>query len=146
MPDNKYYIPANYYYGFISYYDKQYNEALKAFKLVETHDDYKGVVPYYIAEIYYFQGKKDEALRYGESVLSRGGTLFYQKEMNLLIGQLYFEKKNYKSIASFLCLQSNFESKAIVVFKMTCKHTNYKFGQYIQSVLKISTFFKWHYK
>ena len=96
MPDNKYYIPANYYYGFISYYDRQFSEALKSFKLVETQEAYKGVVPYYIAEIYYFQGKKDEALRYGESVLGRAGTLYYQKEMNLLIGQLYFEKKNYK--------------------------------------------------
>jgi len=94
LPDNKYYIPANYYYGFISYYDRQFNEALKAFKFVETHEEYKGVVPYYIAEIYYFQGKKDEALKYGESVLGRAGTLYYQKEMNLLIGQLYFEKKN----------------------------------------------------
>jgi len=95
LPGNKYYYPANYYYGFISYYDRQYNEALKAFKLVETKEEYKGVVPYYIAEIYYFQGKKDEALRYGESVLARGGTLFYEKEMKLLIGQLYFERKNF---------------------------------------------------
>lgn len=102
MPDNKYYIPANYYYGFISYYDHNYNEALKAFKLVETQEDYKGVVPYYIAEIYYFQGKKDEALRYGESVLGRPGVLFYQKEMNLLIGQLYFEKKNYQKALPLL--------------------------------------------
>ena len=93
LQDNKYFIPANYYYGFISYYDKNYNEALRSFKLVETQEEYKGVVPYYIAEIYYFQGKKDEALRYGESVLGRPGVLFYQKEMNLLMGQLYFEKK-----------------------------------------------------
>lgn len=102
LPDNKYYIPANYYYGFISYYDRQFNEALKAFKLVETHKDYQGVVPYYIAEIYYFQGKKDEALRYGESVLGRAGVLYYQKEMNLLIGQIYFEKKNYKKALPLL--------------------------------------------
>ena len=95
LPGNKYYYPANYYYGFISYYDKQYNEALKAFKLVETRDEYKGVVPYYIAEIYYFQGKKDESLRYGESVLARGGTLYYEKEMKLLMGQLHFEKKEF---------------------------------------------------
>ncbi len=102
LPDNKYYIPANYYYGFISYSDRRFDEALKSFKLVETQEAYKGVVPYYIAEIYYFQGKKDEALRYGESVLGRGGTLFYQKEMNLLIGQLYFEKKNYQKALPLL--------------------------------------------
>ncbi|MFZ1785336.1 MAG: tetratricopeptide repeat protein [Ferruginibacter sp.] len=102
MPENKYFIPANYYYGFISYYDRNFNEALRAFKLVETQEDYKGVVPYYIAEIYYFQGKKEEALRYGEAVLGRAGTLFYQKEMNLLIGQLYFEKKNYQKALPLL--------------------------------------------
>lgn len=96
LPGNKYYIPANYYFGFISYYNRNFNEALKSFKLVETQEAYKGVVPYYIAEIYYFQGKKEEALRYGESVLGRPGTLYYQKEMNLLIGQLYFERKNYQ--------------------------------------------------
>ena len=94
LPENKYYIPANYYYGFISYYDRNYSEALKAFRLVELREEYKGVVPYYIAEIYYFQGKKDESLRYGESVLSRGG-LYYEKEMKQLLGQIYFEKKNY---------------------------------------------------
>jgi tetratricopeptide (TPR) repeat protein len=102
LPGNKYYIPANYYYGFISYYDKQYNEALKAFKLVEIHDEYKAVVPYYIAEIYYFQGKKDEALTYGESVLSRGGSLYYEKQLKLLTGQLYFEKQNYKKAMPLL--------------------------------------------
>ncbi len=95
LPKNKYYIPANYYYGFLCYRDRQYNEALKAFKLVETVEEYKGVVPYYIAEIYYFQGKKDEALRYGESVLARGGNLVYDKEMKLLMGQLHFERKEF---------------------------------------------------
>lgn len=95
LSTGKYYIPANYYYGFISYYDKQYSEALNAFKLVETFDEYKGVVPYYIAEIYYFQGKKEDALRYGESVLARKTQLYYDKQLRLLIGQIYFEKKEY---------------------------------------------------
>lgn len=102
MPENKYYIPANYYYGFICYNDRQYNEALKAFKLVETAEEYKGVVPYYIAEIYYFQGKKDEALKYGESVLSRGGVLYYDKELKLLLGQLWFEKRNFSKALPLL--------------------------------------------
>jgi tetratricopeptide (TPR) repeat protein len=102
LPTNKYYIPSNYYYGFISYYNKQYNEALQSFKLVETHEDYKGVVPYYIAEIYYFQGKKEEALSYGQSVLSRGGSLYYEKQLKLLAGQLYFEKQEYKKAMPLL--------------------------------------------
>jgi len=94
LPENKYYIPANYYFGFISYYDHHYSDALKAFSLIEMKDEYKAVVPYYISEIFYFQNKKEESLAYGESVLSRGG-LYYDKEMKQLLGQIYFEKKNY---------------------------------------------------
>ncbi len=101
VPENKYYIPANYYYGFICFYDRQYNEALRCFRLIESKEEYKGIVPYYIAEIFYFQGKKDEALRYGETVLSRGG-LYYEKEMKQLIGQIYFERKEFKKALPLL--------------------------------------------
>ncbi len=110
LPKNKYYFPANYYYGFISYHDRDYAEALRAFKLVETQKAYEGLVPYYIAEIYYFQGKKDEALRYGESALSRGN-LYYQKDMNLLIGQIYFEKKNFAKALPLLEAYVNSSNK-----------------------------------
>jgi tetratricopeptide (TPR) repeat protein len=142
MPENKYYIPANYYYGFISYYDRNYNEALRAFKLVETHDDYKGVVPYYIAEIFYFQGKKDEALRYGESVLGRAGTLYYQKEMNLLIGQLYFEKKNYQKALPLLeafVNSSDKVSKEIMYELSYCYYDANKLDKAIEGFKQLST-------
>ena len=52
------------------------------------------MVPYYIAQIYYFQGNKDEALRYGESKLYQND-IYYRKELNLLMGQIYFEKKQF---------------------------------------------------
>ena len=95
VPKGKYYIPANYYFGFISYYERDFKNALKCFKLVEQYDEYKTVVPYYIAEIYYFQGSKEDALNYGEAVLARNTTLYYDAQLRLLIGQIYFEKKNY---------------------------------------------------
>ena len=142
LPDNKYYIPANYYYGFISYYERQFNEALKAFKLVETQEAYKGVVPYYIAEIYYFQGKKDEALRYGESVLGRGGVLYYQKEMNLLIGQLYFEKKNYQKALPLIeayVKSSDKVSKEIMYELSYCYYDANKLDKAIEGFKQLST-------
>ncbi|MEJ7626964.1 MAG: tetratricopeptide repeat protein [Ferruginibacter sp.] len=102
LPGNKYFIPANYYYGFIAYNDRQYEEALKAFRVVENVKDYEGIVPYYIAEIYYFQGKKEEALSYSENILSGGKTLYYEQQLKLLTGQLYFEKKDYKKALPLL--------------------------------------------
>ncbi|MEO7961559.1 MAG: tetratricopeptide repeat protein [Ginsengibacter sp.] len=94
LPDNKYYYDANYYYGFISFQQRQYAEALTAFKAVEKVDKYQALVPYYIADIYYAQGKKDEALLYGEQALLRND-VYYKKDLNLLIGQIYFEKKQF---------------------------------------------------
>src|SRR5664279_5384983 len=58
LPANKYYYDANYYYGFLSYRDRDYTEALSSFKKVESKEKYKGLVPYYIAQIFYFEGKK----------------------------------------------------------------------------------------
>ncbi|RYY46783.1 MAG: tetratricopeptide repeat protein [Chitinophagaceae bacterium] len=134
LPDNKYYIPANYYYGFISYYDKQYDEALKAFQLVETHEDYKGVVPYYIAEIYYFQGKKDQALAYGASVLNRGGALYYEKQLKLLMGQLYFEKKDYKKALPLLEDYVNSSEKVTKEILYELSFSYYKDNQFEKAI------------
>ncbi len=101
LPDNKYYFDANYYYGFISYRNRDYANALSAFQKVENRDKYKGLVPYYIAQIYYFEGNKDEALRYGEQALSRND-IYYRNDLDLLIGQLYFEKKQFAKALPFL--------------------------------------------
>ncbi|HQY18223.1 MAG TPA: tetratricopeptide repeat protein [Ferruginibacter sp.] len=102
VQENKYYIPANYYYGFISYYDKDFTEALRAFKLVEIYEEYKGVVPYYITEIYYFQGNKDEALSYGQAVLQKYPNIYYADRLRLLMGQAYFEKKDFANALPLL--------------------------------------------
>jgi tetratricopeptide (TPR) repeat protein len=94
LPNNKYYYDANYYFGFLSYQDHDYNNALSSFQKVESIPKYRGLVPYYIAQIYYFQGNEDQALRYGESKLNQND-LSNRKELNLLMGQIYFEKKQF---------------------------------------------------
>lgn len=140
LPDSKYYIPANYYYGFISFYQKQYNEALKSFRLVESKDEYKGVVPYYIAEIYYFQGKKDDALKYGESTLSRGG-MYYEKDMKQLLGQIYFEKKNFSKalpLLEYYVNNSQKVSKEDLYELSYCYYQANKFDKAIEGLKQLS--------
>ena len=62
MKDDPNYMDANYYYGFLAFRDREYGTHWQSFKIVENEKDYATVVPYYIAQIYYMQGKKDEAL------------------------------------------------------------------------------------
>jgi TolA-binding protein len=101
LPSNKYYYDANYYYGFLSYRDRDYNNALSSFQKVESIPKYRGLVPYYISQIYYFQGNKDQALQYGQSKIGQND-VYNRKEMNLLMGQIYFEKKEFSKALPLL--------------------------------------------
>ena len=96
------YLDANYYYGYLSFRDRQYNEALESFRIVENEKDYATVVPYYIAQIYYIQGKKDEALKYAETKIKGGKSQYYDLEMKQMIGHSYFERKEYDKALPYL--------------------------------------------
>jgi tetratricopeptide (TPR) repeat protein len=101
LPKDPNYIDANYYYGFIALDEKKYAEAQEAFKIVEDHPNYREVVPYYIANIYLIQGQKDKAIEYGESKLKKGGQ-YYDLELRQLVGQGYFEKKQFDKALPYL--------------------------------------------
>ncbi|MES1197784.1 MAG: tetratricopeptide repeat protein, partial [Chitinophagaceae bacterium] len=97
------YLDANYYYGFLAFRDKQYNDALQSFKVVENEKSYATVVPYYIAQIYYIQGKKDEAIAYIQNKLKTGtNTQYYDLELKQLIGHAHFERKEYSMALPYL--------------------------------------------
>ena len=101
MKDDSNYIDANYYYGFLAFRDKNYNEALQSFKIVENEKNYQSIVPYYIAQIYYIQGKKDEAITYAGQKLKTGGG-YYDVEMNQLLGHAHFERGEFDSALPYL--------------------------------------------
>jgi TolA-binding protein len=94
LPGNKYYYDANYYYGYICFKDRNFDDALTSFQKVESKDRYKSLIPYYLAQIYYFEGRKEEALRYGQEALSRSD-IYYRNDLDLLTGHLYFEKREF---------------------------------------------------
>jgi len=97
------YIDANYYYGFLAFRDRQYSEALESFRVVENENNYSSVVPYYIAQIFYIQGKKDEAITYIQNKLQGGASSqYYDLELKQLIGHAYFEKKEYAKALPYL--------------------------------------------
>ncbi|MEJ7680584.1 MAG: hypothetical protein WKG06_22570 [Segetibacter sp.] len=95
IPSDPNYLDANYYFGFISFYEKNYKLAMESFRKVENEPNYQKVVPYYIAEILYFEGDKDKAIEYGEAKLNSGGQ-YYNRELQQLIGHAYFEKRIIK--------------------------------------------------
>ena len=101
IPTDANYLDANYYYGFISFYDKDYRQALESFRKVENEATYQKIVPYYITEILYFSGQKDQAIKYGEEKLKQGGQ-YYDIQLRQLVGHAYFEKKDYSKALPYL--------------------------------------------
>ena len=101
VKDDPNYIDANYYYGFLAFRDKNYNEALQSFKIVENEKNYQTIVPYYIAQIYYIQGKKEEAIAYAGQKLKKGSN-YYDVEMNQLLGHAHFERGEFTEALPYL--------------------------------------------
>lgn len=91
----KYYAPANYYYGLLAYHNGKNEAALAAFKKISDESYYRKVVPYYVAEIYYFKGERKKALEEALKLINRKEKLYYDKELHLLAAQILFEEERY---------------------------------------------------
>ncbi len=92
--ENQFYYPSNYYYGLTEFFDTNYDEAIKSFQRVSRSQRYKAHVPFYITQIYFAKGEFDNVLKYAIPKVD-DNTVSKRAEMNQLIGQAYFEKKEY---------------------------------------------------
>jgi TolA-binding protein len=101
LPKDPNYIDANYYFGFIAFYEKDYSQALIAFRVVENQPTYEKIVPYYIANIYLVQNQKDKAIEYAASKLNQGGQ-YYADELRQLAGHGYYEEKEFAKALPYL--------------------------------------------
>ncbi|HWJ27583.1 MAG TPA: tetratricopeptide repeat protein, partial [Flavisolibacter sp.] len=114
--------------------DINYSDALASFKVVENEPNYEAIVPYYIAQIYYVQGKKDEAVAYAESKIKQGKTQYYDLELKQLLGHAYFEKKEYAKAQPYL---EDYVGKSKKVRKedlYEMSYAAYQAGQYTKAI------------
>ncbi len=101
LKDDENYTDANYYYGFISFSEKRYKDALSSFEVTEDNAKYKGIVPYYIAEIHYYNSEKDKAMEAAMDAIKKGNQ-FYDLQLKQLIGHIYFEKKQFAKALPYI--------------------------------------------
>lgn len=101
LPKDPNYFDANYYYGFLLFGEKRYAEAISCFLIAEKEPAYHEVVPFYLAELYYFSGDRDKALSYGETALQKGGQ-YYDMQLKQLVGHIWFEKRKFDKALPYL--------------------------------------------
>lgn len=127
--ENDYYYPTNYYYGLCEFFDGNYSEAIRSFRLVERSRRFQSHVPYYIAQIYFAQGDYDELISYAEP-RANGTQLANLKEINQLVGQAYFEKGNYERALPYLEYYAERSGKLLEEEFYQLGFTQYQMGKY----------------
>lgn len=100
--DNKYAFPANYYYSHIAYSEKKYDVALQGFTRLVGNETFGAVVPYYITQIYFIQGKYDKVVKEAPGLLNDTANIQKEGEINRMIGESYFNMKNYSAALPYL--------------------------------------------
>lgn len=99
--ENTWQKPAIYYYAHLSYEDKKYQAALENFLKIEKEPAFSGLVPYYIAQIYYLQNDYTKTIEYGvpllDSVVPKR-----EAELNLILGASYYNLKKYDQAYPYL--------------------------------------------
>jgi len=91
---SEYRYPANYYLGFIAYQKGDNALALKHFMRLTDSKHYNRIVPYFIAKLYFEQGRYDDMLQY-TLPLSGNREVKNQAGINYLIAQAYIRQEAY---------------------------------------------------
>ena len=96
-----YYTDANYYAGFIALQKKDFILALSCFEIASNNEAYASLTPFYISQLYYFNGDIDAAMANCEKALQTEGQ-YYNLQLQQLMGHLLFEKKQYQKAVPYL--------------------------------------------
>ncbi|MEO6174076.1 MAG: tetratricopeptide repeat protein [Flavobacterium circumlabens] len=92
---------AKYYLGFMAYEGDDYKEATKYFDEVSGEEKYKEKLSYYQADMNFKLGNFQKAIDLGQKAMAKSNAL-EQSELNKIIGESYFNLKQYDKAIPFL--------------------------------------------
>jgi TolA-binding protein len=92
---------AKYYLGFMAYEGDDYKKATQYFDAVSTESKYKERMSYYQSDMNFKLGNFQKAIDLGEQAMSKS-TPAEQSELNKIIGESYFNLKEYVKAIPYL--------------------------------------------
>ena len=92
---------AKYYLGFMAYEGDDYKEATKYFDEVSGEEKYKEKLSYYQADMNFKLGNFQKAIDLGQTAIPKSNAL-EKSELNKIIGESYFNLKQYGKAIPFL--------------------------------------------
>ena len=92
---------AKYYLGFMAYEGDDYKEATKYFDEVSGEEKYKEKLSYYQADMNFKLGNFQKAIDLGQTAMAKSNAI-EKSELNKIIGESYFNLKQYGKAIPFL--------------------------------------------
>lgn len=92
----QYAAPSLYYYSYICYLNERYDIALVNFEKLRSDKNFGGIVPYYLAHIYYKKGDYVKLIEVGKEILE-GDEPARASEIAKLIADAYYRRQDYKN-------------------------------------------------
>jgi tetratricopeptide (TPR) repeat protein len=118
---SKYDLSASYYYAYAEYINKNYDAALPEFKKLEETETYKGIVPYYIIQIYYSKSEYDLIKEKASRLLVSYPTNKNNPELYRILGEIAYQERSYDDAIGYL---KNYEK----IFKPVLRNDIYLLG------------------
>lgn len=99
--EGTYAATALYYVSHINYTKKNLQAALTGFLKLKDDPAFKTVVPYYISQIYYLQGKYEKVLEYSPALVDSASPK-RAPEMARIVGEAYYRTEKFEEAIPYL--------------------------------------------
>ncbi|WP_210488986.1 tetratricopeptide repeat protein [Rufibacter aurantiacus] len=99
--NHKYTYASSYYAGYLAYREGDYIGAKLDLQVAEKDETYRPVVPYMLTEVLYKEKNFQEVISYGEKSLQMTPPVQNPKEIEVLIGDAYFQRNDFKNASKY---------------------------------------------
>ncbi|OUJ74713.1 tetratricopeptide repeat protein [Hymenobacter crusticola] len=137
--EHQYRYASSYYAGYLAYRAGDYTGARQDLTIAEQNDAYRPVVPAVMSQIYYKEGNFDGLIDYGTKALAQIPPPQSADEIQLLVGDAYYQKNDYKSAAKYFDQYAAGRKKMEPAVQYKIGYANYKMGDYKGAIGSLKT-------
>ncbi|WP_207430468.1 tetratricopeptide repeat protein [Sabulibacter ruber] len=99
--NHQYAHASSYYAGYLAYREGDYIGAKLDLKVAEQSETYRAAVPYMLTEVLYKEKNFAEVISYGEKSLGLTPPVQNPEEIELLVGDAYFQRNDFKTASKY---------------------------------------------
>lgn len=127
---HEYRYASSYYAGYLAYRAGDYAGARQDLAVAEQNDAYRPVVPAVMSQIYYKEGDFDGLISYGTKALAQTPLPQSADEIQLLVGDAFYQKEDFKQAAEYFDRYAAGRKKIEPEVQYKIGYANYKQGDF----------------